>query len=111
MSSLILLTLWMTWNVTRNIQLERIYTEIRDNLDGEPRMIGAEVVVGVSISGYMISEPQAVYRPYSTDGGTLTLEFSETAPEQLIDTKTAQISLKFTAKEKQPTLKYLESAA
>ena len=42
--------------------VREIYTEIRDNLDGEPRMIGAEVVVGVSISGYMISEPQAIYR-------------------------------------------------
>ena len=63
-------------------------------------MIGAEVVVGVSISGYMISEPQAVTDAYSTDGSTLTLEFSETAPEQLIDTKTAQISHKFTAKRK-----------
>ena len=71
--------------------VREIYTEIRDNLDGEPRMIGAEVVVGVSISGYMISEPQAVTDAYSTDGSTLTLEFSETAPEQLIDTKTAQI--------------------
>lgn len=75
--------------------VREIYTEIRDNLDGEPRMIGAEVVVGVSISGYMISEPQAVTDAYSTDGSTLTLEFSETAPEQLIDTKTAQISHKF----------------
>lgn len=80
--------------------VREIYTEIRDNLDGEPRMIGAEVVVGVSISGYMISEPQAVTDAYSTDGSTLTLEFSETAPEQLIDTKTAQISHKFTAKRK-----------
>ena len=42
--------------------VREIYTEIRDNLDGEPRMIGAEVVVGVSISGYMISEPQAVFQ-------------------------------------------------
>lgn len=80
--------------------VREIYTEIRDNLDGEPRIIGAEVVVGVSISGYMISEPQAVTDAYSTDGSTLTLEFSETAPEQLIDTKTAQISHKFTAKRK-----------
>lgn len=76
------------------------YTDIMDNMDGEQRTIGIEAVIGVNICGCQISEPGAVTDGYCTDGRTLNLEFTETVPEQLIDTKTVQLSHKCMAKRK-----------
>ena len=80
--------------------VREIYTEIMDNMDGEQRMLGVEVVVGVNVCGYLISEPGVVSDGYCTDGCTFTPEFSETSPEQLVDSMTAQITHKCTAKRK-----------
>ncbi len=76
------------------------YTDVMDNMDGERRTIGIEAVIGVNICGFRISEPGAITDGYCTDGRVLNLEFAETAPEQLIDTKTVQLSHKCMAKRK-----------
>lgn len=82
----------MECDVEYNVR--EIYTEVMDNMDGERREIGAEIVIGVVVSGYIISEPGAVSDGYCTGGGELVPEFSETAPEQIAETMTAQISHK-----------------
>ncbi len=88
----------MECDVEYNVR--EIYTEVMDNMDGERREIGAEIVIGVVVSGYIISEPGAVSDGYCTGGGELVPEFSETAPEQIAETMTAQISHKCALKRK-----------
>ena len=77
--------------------VREIYTEIMDNMDGEARILGIEVVVGVIVSGYLVAEPRVIVDAYDAKNNILDLEFRETAPEQLIDSKTAQITHKCTA--------------
>ncbi len=88
----------MECDVEYNVR--EIYTEVMDNMDGEPRIIGIETVIGVNVCGYLISEPGVVCDGYCTDGSTLTPEFAETSPEQLVDFMSAQISQKCSVKRK-----------
>lgn len=78
--------------------VREVYTEIRDNMDGEAKVIGVEAVIGVIISGYCLKEPKVVVDAYTLNGDNLDLEFNELMPEQHIDMKTAQITEKCTAK-------------
>lgn len=78
--------------------VREIYTEIRDNTDGEAKIIGVEVVLGVGVSAYYVSEPMAVTDAYALGGEELKMEFSEISPEQIADTKSAEITHKTTAK-------------
>ncbi len=88
----------MECDVEYNVR--EIYTEVMDNSDGERRVLGVEIVIGVSVTGYMIAEPGVISDGYCTDGGALTPEFFETAPEQLAESMTARISLKCALKRK-----------
>lgn len=78
--------------------VREIYTEIRDNTDGEAKIIGIEVVLGVGISAYCIGEPMVITDAYALGGDELKMEFSEISPEQIADTKSAEITHKTTAK-------------
>lgn len=77
--------------------VREVYTEIRDNQDGEAKIIGVEAVIGVSVSAYSISEPMAVTDAYAL-GCDLKTEMAEISPEQIADIKTAEITHKTTAK-------------
>lgn len=86
--------------------VREVYTEIRDNQDGEAKIIGVEAVIGVGISAYCISEPCAIVDAYALDGYELNTEMSEISPEQVADVKSAEITHKTTAKrgENQPEI-------
>lgn len=78
--------------------IREVYTETRDNMDGEAKIIGFEAVIGVILTGYALKEPHVVVDAYTLNGDNLDMEFSEISPEQHIETKTAQITEKSTAK-------------
>lgn len=88
----------MECDVEYNVR--EIYTEVMDNADGERRVLGVEIVIGVSVSGYEIFEPGVISDGYCLDGGELDPEFSEAAPEQLVESMSAQISCKCSLKRK-----------
>lgn len=81
--------------------VREIYAEVMDNMDGEARTIGAEVVVGTALSGYMVSEAGVMTDAYDAGGSRLNAEFQETSPEQILGVFTAQISRKCTASRRQ----------
>lgn len=78
--------------------VREVYTEIRDNKDGEAKIIGVETVAGVNIAAYSLSEPQAITDAYALGNDELRIERSEISPEQIIDIKTSEITHKTTAK-------------
>lgn len=73
--------------------LSDIYCEIRDDFDGEPRLIGYEIGLTAVIRGVKIYEPEIIYDAYSLSGKTiLTSEPIKT--ELLIGNTTAQLTHK-----------------
>ncbi len=83
--------------------IREVYTEIRDNTDGEAKIIGVEVVLGVSLSAYSIDEPMVITDAYTLVGDELKMEFAEISPEQVADTKYAELTHKATAKRNSAT--------
>lgn len=86
--------------------VREVYTEIRDNQDGEAKVIGVEAVIGVNVSSCCITEQQAVADAYALGNNELKTETEEISPEQIADIKTAEITHKTTAKrsENQPEI-------
>lgn len=78
--------------------VREVYTEVRDNADGEAKIIGVEVVLGVVINEYSINEPMVVTDAYALGSDDLKMEFEEIAPEQISDMKATEITVKSTAK-------------
>lgn len=78
--------------------VREVYTEIVDNADGEAKVLGLEIVLGVFISGYQTAKPEALCDVYTLDSGDIKTETIEISPEQIADVKTMEVTLKSTAK-------------
>lgn len=71
-----------------------IYSEIRDDSDGEPRIIGLDLGLSASVRGHRIYEPQILCDAYSMHG-TANITSNTKLLEQLVDNTTAQLTHKF----------------
>ena len=72
-----------------------IYCEVRDDSDGEPRIIGIDLGLGTLIRGMRIQEFDVICDAYSLDGN-VSLTTEPTAIEQLVDNTTSQMTHKST---------------
>ena len=71
-----------------------IYSEVRDDSDGEPRIIGLDFGLSASVRGHKIYEPEILCDAYSLNG-TANITSSTKVLEQLVDNTTAQLTHKF----------------
>lgn len=72
-----------------------IYCEVRDDSDGEPRILGAEISLNALIRGLRICELDVICDAYSLDGETEICSEQRNV-EQLIDNTTAGLTHKAT---------------
>lgn len=70
-----------------------MYSEIRDDSDGEARIIGIDLGLCAIIRGFRIQELNAICDAYSTNG-SVNLESQQVNIEQLVDNTTAQLTHK-----------------
>lgn len=70
-----------------------MYCELRDDSDGEARIIGLELGLCAVIRGFMIKEPEIICDAYSLDG-IADVESEPVDIEQLLDNTTAQLTHK-----------------
>lgn len=70
-----------------------LYSEIRDDTDGEPRIIGIDICLCASVRGIKICEYNIINDAYSTSGDT-ELVSNNCSVEALMDNTTAQITHK-----------------
>lgn len=77
--------------------LHDMYYEVRENSDGESRILGLELVLGALVRGSEIREVEAITDAYALSGG-LDVACRQYSLEQLLDNNTAQITVKDQAK-------------
>ncbi len=70
-----------------------LYCEIRDDSDGEPRLIGVDIGLCATVRGLRICELDIISDAYSLDGETEIISETQNT-ESLIDNTTAQITHK-----------------
>lgn len=77
--------------------LNDMYFEIREDADGEPRIIGTEIVLCASVKGSEAFDIEAITDAYSLYGDP-DITYKTYNPEQLLDCSTAEVTLKDEAK-------------
>ncbi len=68
-----------------------ILYEIREDSDGEARMLGVDIVLGSTVHGFNIIDIDAITDGYSL-GKPISLKTSIYEPEQILDISTAELS-------------------